>query len=99
MLKNACVNNAVGPGLKIALPTNRGRSHFLFAIILSVYGPFIEVSGMTGATFIVLVPLLFLSFSLAHLLLFYSSKESINLALLKISSCQKGVFPPTVTGL
>lgn len=72
MLKNACVNNAVCPGLKIALPTNRGRSHFLFAIVLSVYDPFIEVSGMTGATFIVF----FLSFSLAHLLLSSSSEES-----------------------
>lgn len=55
MLKNACVNNAVCPGIKIALPTNRGRSHFLFAFVLSVYGPFIEVSGMTGATFTVFV--------------------------------------------
>lgn len=58
MLKNACVNNTVCPGLKIALPTNWGQSHFLFAIILSIYGPFIEVSGMTGATFTVFVPLL-----------------------------------------
>lgn len=58
MLKNACVNNAVCPGLKIALPTNRGRSHFRFALILSVYGPFIELSGTTGATLTVFVLLL-----------------------------------------
>lgn len=34
MLKNASVNNAVCPGLKIALPTSRGRSHFPFANVL-----------------------------------------------------------------